>query len=85
MVVVGSGVVVVEVVVEVSTEVVEDDSEDWMARRLAPPVASRETLAALREAARADHREADMAALVNSASIPGLKDRIENYRRGLAR
>lgn len=68
-----------------ATEVVEDDSEDWMARRLAPPVASRETLAALREAARADHREADMAALVRSASIPGLKDRIERYRKGLAK
>lgn len=67
------------------TEVVEDDSEDWMARRLSPPVASRDTLAALREAARADHRDADMAALVRSASIPGLKDRIERYRKSLAK
>ena len=63
----------------------EDDSEDWVARRLAPPVASRETLAALREAARADHREADMAALVRSASRPGLKERIEGYRKALAK
>jgi len=68
-----------------ATELVEDDSEEWMARRLAPPVASRETLAALRTAARADHRAADMAALDRSASVPGLKDRIANYRKGLAR
>ena len=68
-----------------ATEVAEDDSEDWVARRLAPPVASRETLAALREAARADHREADMAALVRSASRPGLKERIEGYRKALAK
>ncbi len=67
------------------TEVVEDDSEDWAARRLHPPVASRETLAAIREAARADHRAADLATLDRSASIPGLRERIERYRASLAR
>lgn len=68
-----------------ATEVVEEDIDDWMAARLAPPVASRGTLAALRAAARADHRAADLAALERSASIPGLRDRIEAYRRSLAR
>jgi enoyl-CoA hydratase/carnithine racemase len=65
------------------TEVVEDDADDWVSGRLAPPVAPRETLAALREAARADHRTADMAALDRSASVPGLRDRIARYRKAL--
>jgi len=68
-----------------ATEVVEDDSEDWAARRLLPPVAPRQTLAAIREAARADHRAGDLAALERSASIPGLRERIERYRAGLAK
>jgi enoyl-CoA hydratase/carnithine racemase len=65
------------------TEVVEDDADDWLSERVVAPVASRGTLAALREAARADHRAADMAALDRSASIPGLRDRIERYRKAL--
>lgn len=68
-----------------ATEVVEDDGDDWAGARLAPPVASRVTLAALRHAARADHRAADMDALARSASVPGLRDRIERYRQAMAR
>lgn len=68
-----------------ATEVVEGDADDWVVARLAPPIASRGTLAALREAARADHRAADLAALERSASIPGLRDRIDHYRNSLAK
>lgn len=41
--------------------------------------------AALRAASRADHRDADLAALVRSAAEPGLRERIVSYReRGRA-
>lgn len=68
-----------------ATDIVEGDAESWLARRCAPPVASRETLAAVRAATRADHRADDLATLERSASVPGLRDRIERYRQGLSR
>ena len=52
------------------------------------PAVSRDTATALRAATRADHRDADLAALVRSAATPGLKGRIAAYReamRGAAR
>ena len=47
------------------------------------PKLSRETAAAIRAASRADHRDADLAALVRSAAQPGLRDRISAYRERL--
>ena len=44
------------------------------------PTLSRETARAIRAASRADHRDADLAALVRSAAQPGLRDRITAYR-----
>lgn len=49
----------------------------------ARPAIRQETAAALRSATRPDHRDADLAALVRSASEPGLRDRIAAYRDGL--
>lgn len=49
----------------------------------ATPRVDRETVRALREATRGDHRDADLAALVRSASRPGLRTRIEAYREQL--
>ena len=43
------------------------------------------TAAAIRAATRADHRDADLAALVRSAAVPGLRARIAAYRAGSAR
>jgi hypothetical protein len=40
-------------------------------------------LAAIREAARPDHRAADLATLDRSASRPGLVQRIDLYRNSL--
>lgn len=48
-----------------------------------PPAAQRVdagTAAAIRAATRADHRDADLAALVRSAARPGLRARIASYR-----
>ena len=53
---------------------------DALAVSAEPPVADRETTAALRAATRADRRDADLAALVYSAARPGLKQRIVDYR-----
>ncbi len=47
------------------------------------PKVRRATAAAIRAASRADHRDADLAALVRSAAEPGLKARIEAYRQRL--
>ncbi len=44
------------------------------------PVVARDTLGQLFRATRADHRDADLATLVRSASKPGLKQRIIDYR-----
>lgn len=41
--------------------------------------------AAIRAATRADHRDADLAALVRSAATPGLRERIASYRERTAR
>lgn len=50
---------------------------------LTPLSVDRPTCAALRAAARADLRDADLAALVRSATRAGLSQRIENYRNSL--
>ncbi len=68
-----------------ATDVVEGDAEAWLAARLAPPVASRATLGAIRAATRADRRDEDLASLDRSASVPGLRARIERYRESLRR
>lgn len=68
-----------------ATDRVEGDIEAWLALRCAPPVAERVTLAAIREATRPDHRAADLASLDRSASRPGLVQRIDHYRKGLAK
>ncbi len=47
---------------------------------LVPPVVDAATAAALRRATRADHGDADLAALVRSAAEPGLRERIRAYR-----
>jgi len=51
----------------------------------ASPAVGRETLAQLHAATRSDRRDADLAALVRSASLPGLKQRIIDYRDRQAR
>ena len=47
------------------------------------PRVSRESARAVRVVTRADHRDADLAALVRSASVPGLQARITAYRERL--
>ena len=60
------------------------DTLDWSPQDVCPaPAVSRETAAAIRRATRADHRDADLAALVRSAAAPGLKARIAAYREAL--
>ena len=44
---------------------------------------SRDSANAIRAASRADHRDADLAALARSAAQPGLRDRIQTYRERL--
>jgi enoyl-CoA hydratase/carnithine racemase len=53
--------------------------------RLAPPAVDRETAGRIRAATRADRRDADLAALVRSAAVPGLKARIAAYRDAVRR
>ena len=48
-----------------------------------PPTVERSTAAALRSATRAEHRDTDLAALVRSAALPGLRARIAAYRASL--
>lgn len=48
--------------------------------QLAEPVVPRTTAQAIRAASRADLRDADLAALVRSAALPGLVERIARYR-----
>ena len=60
--------------------------EDGAAQALADltlPKTDPATAAALRTASRADHRDADLAALVRSAAVPGLVQRIGAYRARL--
>lgn len=66
-----------------ATDLVDGDNDAWLAQRCAPPVADRETLAAVRAATRPDHRGEDMASLDGSASRPGLVERIRRYREAL--
>jgi len=47
------------------------------------PSVDRDTITATRAATRADHRDADLAALVRSAARPGLVARVAAYRDGL--
>lgn len=49
------------------------------------PAVSREVIVQLHDATRADCRDADLSALVRSASLPGLKQRIMDYRDRQAR
>jgi enoyl-CoA hydratase len=65
------------------TDIVEGAADAWLAQHCASPVADRATLAAIREATRADHRARDMATLDASASVPGLRQRIERYREAV--
>ena len=61
-------------------------NEDGAAQALADltlPKTDPATAAALRAASRADHRDADLAALVRSAAVPGLVQRIRAYRARL--
>jgi enoyl-CoA hydratase len=58
-------------------------SDEDAAAATAPPLVDRATAAALRRATRADHRDADLAALVRSAAAPGLVQRVQAYRRRL--
>ena len=57
---------------------------------LAAPLVEASVAAAVRTATRADFRDADLAALVRSAAVPGLQLRVSAYRqsqlaaRGLA-
>ena len=66
-----------------ATDLVEGDMESWLALRCAAPVADRTTLAAIRPATRPDHRGEDLATLTASASVPGLVQRIDHYRKSL--
>jgi enoyl-CoA hydratase/carnithine racemase len=66
-----------------ATDLVEGDADAWLKSRCVPPVADRATLAAIRDATRADHRTRDMATLDASASVPGLQHRIADYRKAI--
>jgi enoyl-CoA hydratase len=65
-----------------ATELVADAyaAAETLARRAA---IAPETARAIRQATRIDLRDADLAALVRSASAPGLKDRIVAYRNAV--
>ena len=62
-----------------ATDVLAADS-DPLSAFASPPAVERSTAAALRSATRAEHRDADLAALVRSAALPGLRARIAAYR-----
>lgn len=66
-------------------EIRERDELDCIVAECAPPTVSRKTLADLRAAIRPDRRDNDLLALVRSASRPGLRDRILEYRDRLRR
>lgn len=69
--------------IALATDIVTGDAEAWLAARCSPPVADRTTFATIRAACRPDHRAGDMASLDASASRPGLKGRITDYREAL--
>ena len=66
-----------------ATDVMDQGGAQWLALGYGQPVADRETLAAIRAAARPDRREEDSGSLDRSASRPGLRNRIEAYRERL--
>jgi hypothetical protein len=45
-----------------------------------PPLADRKTMEQLRQQLRPDYRQADMSALIDSASVGSIKQRILTYR-----
>jgi enoyl-CoA hydratase/carnithine racemase len=59
-----------------ATQIVDSELDPT---QLPVPVVARASQCALHEASRADYRDRDMAALVRSAAIPGLRDRILRY------
>ena len=61
----------------------EDALATGLAAACQPPQVDRATAAAVRAATRADHRDADLAALVRSAAEPGLVQRVQAYRARL--
>lgn len=67
-----------------ATEIVATDAFDARVAALPAPVADRATLQGLRSAVRADRRDADLAAMVRSAAVPGLAQRLARYKAGLA-
>ena len=69
--------------ISLATDIVTGDAEAWLAARGSRPVANRATFATIRAACRPDHRAGDMASLDASASRPGLRERIADYREAL--
>ena len=65
------------------TDIVDGDAEAFLAGLGAPPVADRRTFAMIRAATRPDRRSEDMGTLDASASVPGLVQRIDGYRKSL--
>ena len=63
--------------------VVVDGDAGALGVACAAPMVDAATAQALREATRSDHRDADLAALVRSASTPGLVARVAAYRARL--
>jgi enoyl-CoA hydratase/carnithine racemase len=57
-----------------------DDPDRWLASASKPLPVDRATLIQLHRATRDDRRDEDLAALVRSAALPGLKQRISAYR-----
>ena len=55
----------------------------WLEEQASLPSVDRETFAAIRSAARGDHRTEDLASLERSARRPGLRQRIVDYRARL--
>lgn len=69
----------------VSAVVAVEQQAAWLAQFALPPVVDEPTGAAIRQATRSDHRHADLAYLVESASRPGLRERIRAYIRSIQR
>lgn len=59
--------------------VAPEDQNAWISDRLRQPVTSPPVIAALHRASRRDLRDVDLASLVRSAAIPGLRQRIVSY------
>jgi hypothetical protein len=57
-----------------------DDIATALADACRRPLVAPETARAVRQATRADRRDADLAALVRSAAEPGLVQRVRAYR-----